>query len=550
MNKLIAVLFIFSIFNVNAQHQNLIYLDSLSDEMLDSIESKNFDVPDSEYISSSKEESGNYSSEASNNFKDSFFPIGWSEDGKFAYLLEPEAQNCECYFVEVYIYDLESNKTLWFKQYNNEENVAKRREILRNELEPDTSDHVFYPGYTKSFWYKNYTEISEQLLKYNIKSEYYNYRLKKDQKYASTNIILLGDSTDIPQLKKADVELCFRFEKDTLKYKFNINHAEKLKHVSYHGYYRSPYNDELCMGVLSEQSEGLTEEDEVWKYRMFGFKNTFMPTDSVTVLKKPDFKYYKSDGVKEEDYIPIFIKEQLVDYVGILREEDWFKKFSRAIDLRCYDSTEVYEAFYSSYIPKKFKDKLIIDSEEYRLGLNIDQSKDGNRYFFLYGKEKGNKIVNKTQLICYNSDSSEVEYWFDLSNYLRAKNQEVMWLHQIDSVLYLATSNELTAEENNGINGFITAIDTKNNDVLWQSKSLVANAMNFEIIGDILVTGYGHEKEKCSVNFINIKNGKVVDTLKLKSKPLWFAYYYDVLYLRTQESNYEFSVESSFFKKL
>ena len=124
MNKLIAVLFIFCIFNVNAQHQNLIYLDSLSDEMLDSIESKNFDVPDSEYISSSKEESGNYSSEASNNFKDSFFPIGWSEDGKFAYLLEPEAQNCECYFVEVYIYDLESNKTLWFKQYNNEENMT------------------------------------------------------------------------------------------------------------------------------------------------------------------------------------------------------------------------------------------------------------------------------------------------------------------------------------------------------------------------------------------------------------------------------------------
>ena len=73
-------------------------------------------------------------------------------------------------------------------------------------------------GHENDLIWKNYTEISEQLLKYNIKSEYYNYRLKKDQKYASTNIILLGDSTDIPQLKKADVELCFRFEKDTLKY--------------------------------------------------------------------------------------------------------------------------------------------------------------------------------------------------------------------------------------------------------------------------------------------------------------------------------------------
>ena len=246
----------------------------------------------------------------------------------------------------------------------------------------------------------------------------------------------------------------------------------------------------------------------------------------------------------------ISIKEQLVDYVGILREEDWFKKFSRAIDLRCYDSTEVYSAFYSNYIPKKFKENLIVNGEQLKLGLNIEQSVNGDRYFFLYGKEKGNKIVNRNQLICYNSDSSDVEYWFDLSNYINTNNQEVKWLHQIDSVLYIATSNSLSSKENNGINGFVTAIDTKNNQILWQSESLVANALNFEIIGDVLVTGYGNKDEQCSINFINIKNGKVVDTINLKSQPLWFTYYHDVLYLRTQESNYEFSVESSFFKKI
>ena len=42
-----------------------------------------------------------------------FFPIGWSRNGKFAYYVEPVDEACGCYFAELRIQDLNSDKVLW-----------------------------------------------------------------------------------------------------------------------------------------------------------------------------------------------------------------------------------------------------------------------------------------------------------------------------------------------------------------------------------------------------------------------------------------------------
>ncbi|MBX7172481.1 MAG: hypothetical protein K1X72_16050 [Pyrinomonadaceae bacterium] len=49
--------------------------------------------------------------------KEYFYPIGWSKDGKFAYYLEPPDEACGCYFGEIYIVDLRTDKVLWTKKY-------------------------------------------------------------------------------------------------------------------------------------------------------------------------------------------------------------------------------------------------------------------------------------------------------------------------------------------------------------------------------------------------------------------------------------------------
>ncbi len=48
-----------------------------------------------------------------------FYPVGWSRDGKFAYVFEPPDEACGCYFAEVIIQDLKSDKIVWRERYNN-----------------------------------------------------------------------------------------------------------------------------------------------------------------------------------------------------------------------------------------------------------------------------------------------------------------------------------------------------------------------------------------------------------------------------------------------
>ena len=46
-------------------------------------------------------------------YTDGFYPIGWSRDGKFAYYSEPVDEECGCYFAELAIVDLRTDKVLW-----------------------------------------------------------------------------------------------------------------------------------------------------------------------------------------------------------------------------------------------------------------------------------------------------------------------------------------------------------------------------------------------------------------------------------------------------
>ncbi len=44
---------------------------------------------------------------------DKFYPIGWSDDGKFAYIVEPSSGSSGLYFFEIKIVDIVNNKQVW-----------------------------------------------------------------------------------------------------------------------------------------------------------------------------------------------------------------------------------------------------------------------------------------------------------------------------------------------------------------------------------------------------------------------------------------------------
>ena len=71
---------------------------------------------------------------------DKFYPIGWSKDGKFAYIIEPADEGSGFYLFEIKIIDVVNDKLVW-------------------SWEPEESEE----GSLQSTWKENYDLFAEQL---------------------------------------------------------------------------------------------------------------------------------------------------------------------------------------------------------------------------------------------------------------------------------------------------------------------------------------------------------------------------------------------------
>lgn len=83
-----------------------------------------------------------------------FFPIGWSKDGKFAYYVEPPDEACGCYFGQLFILDLKSDKVLWSFEYNG-----------LDEVDPDRKGA---PKSINDLWRTNRKLFSDKLREHKI----------------------------------------------------------------------------------------------------------------------------------------------------------------------------------------------------------------------------------------------------------------------------------------------------------------------------------------------------------------------------------------------
>ena len=86
--------------------------------------------------------------------REKFFPIGWSKDGKFAYYSEPVDEACGCYFAELVIQDMRTDKIVWGYSNTNDD---------FGEEPPEET--------VESFWKKKQKEFSRKLAQYGIVAE-------------------------------------------------------------------------------------------------------------------------------------------------------------------------------------------------------------------------------------------------------------------------------------------------------------------------------------------------------------------------------------------
>ena len=97
--------------------------------------------------------------------------------------------------------------------------------------------------------------------------------------------------------------------------------------------------------------------------------------------------------------------------------------------------------------------------------------------------------------------------------------EQVVWAKEATGVLYVETAHLTYAKSSYGLNAYLNAIDLKTKKLRWRSSALVANADNFVLFDDVIVSGYGFTAEPDYLYAVDRANGKVVGRVLLPTGP-------------------------------
>lgn len=161
----------------------------------------------------------------------------------------------------------------------------------------------------------------------------------------------------------------------------------------------------------------------------------------------------------------------------------------------------------------------------------------------VYGKD----YASGRYLIAMGAESGKFLYGFDFINYTRAPDndtrdlefvfQAVEWAVEEGNTLYVSHAHSTYARSSRGMNAYVTAIDTPTGRVLWRSQPLVANSNNFEVIGNLIVTGYGFTAEPDYLYLLDKKTGEVRQQLPVKSQADYIIHKNNKIYVRMYDTD-------------
>lgn len=119
-------------------------------------------------------------------------------------------------------------------------------------------------------------------------------------------------------------------------------------------------------------------------------------------------------------------------------------------------------------------------------------------------------------------------YAFDFRNYVwppriapgerEFVDERVVWANEVPAgILYVETSHSTYARSSYGLNAYLNAIDVKRKKLLWRSRALVANADNFVLLNEVIVSGYGFTAEPDYLYAVSRETGRVLARLPIPS---------------------------------
>ncbi|MCK5536373.1 MAG: hypothetical protein KAI79_06065 [Bacteroidales bacterium] len=185
-------------------------------------------------------------------------PIGWSEDGMFAYVLEPADEACGCYFLKLHIQNLKSDKIEWSFNYD--------KEIKNNEITID------------SVWKNNDSLFTAKLNEYKIiqnkrfylktsninnKGKNYFFNFKKETEF--------DDQYQIDWIVSSRLELTEQNDPENSLFSYKETAYEYILNTGLSGYLHSPYEDRVAF-VIWQARWGYEGTPYVVNFKIIGTK--------------------------------------------------------------------------------------------------------------------------------------------------------------------------------------------------------------------------------------------------------------------------------------
>ncbi len=252
----------------------------------------------------------------------------------------------------------------------------------------------------------------------------------------------------------------------------------------------------------------------------------------------PGWDYY----IKDESIVPkkqtLHLTQLSATPNDIIDTDNWF--YNNGLNMDLYDSF-----YYMGYGDIKY------ELESYNAdGYELKGETEDDTYIYRFFGSEGD-ASSRFVLSLYKKDTlSYVKTFnfFDLRIYpdyvvedAYFVEEALNWAYSENGILYVSMGHNTYASSASG-NAYMMAIDIETGEILWKSKPLVANANNFEIIGDFIVCGYGFTDEPDYLYILDKATGAIDEKIKLKTGPDYIIRKNDILYVRTYDMDYTFQI--------
>ena len=159
------------------------------------------------------------------------------------------------------------------------------------------------------------------------------------------------------------------------------------------------------------------------------------------------------------------------------------------------------------------------------------------------------------ELLIYDSNRQNLLYDLKLYNLINGPDEKeqrmskltqyLRWAQLKDGILYVSIGHNTYAESEPD-SSYMAAIDPETGKVIWRSDPLVSNALNFKIVGDTIICGYGFTAEPDFIYLLDLSTGKTVDKIKVNTGPDQFEVVGDTLYVATDNTAYTFKISQPY----